>query len=334
MFQKSYHTVDLSKYSFLVTGGAGFVGSNIVEYLLKYGAGKVRVIDNLITGFKANILKYKEFPNFEFIEGDIKDDTILTSLFDNIDYVLHQAALGSVPRSIENPIPTNEANITGFIKILFYAKQANVKRIVYASSSSVYGDNTQLPKKEEYIGKPLSPYGVTKIADELYADVFAKTYNMEIIGLRYFNIFGPKQNPKGPYAAVIPLFIEALLNNKQPNIYGDGEQLRDFTFVENAVQANIKAVFTENKEALNQIFNIAYGSCVSVNELFNTIKKHTDSELQPNYLPPRKGDIVKSYADISKAGRMLNYKPEINIEEGLKKTLKWYKENIKAFQTS
>ena len=327
MFDKPYHTENLSNYSFLITGGAGFIGSNLVEYLLKYKAGKVRVIDNLITGFQENINQFEANPAFEFIKGDISDYNVALNAVQGIDFVLHQAALGSVPRSIEKPLDTNNHNVNGFLNILFAAKEAKVKRTVYASSSSVYGDSVKLPKKEDEIGRPLSPYAVTKRTDELYADVFARTYDMEIIGLRYFNIFGPKQNPKGPYAAVIPLFIEALLNNKSPNIFGDGEQLRDFTFVENAVQANIKAVFCQDKNAINQIFNIAFGSCVSVNQLFNDIKALIGSDISPVYKPERKGDIRKSFADISKANTFLNYSPEVNISKGIELTIDWFNSN-------
>jgi UDP-N-acetylglucosamine/UDP-N-acetylgalactosamine 4-epimerase len=327
MFDKPYHSEDLSRYSFLVTGGAGFVGSNLVEYLLKYKAGKVRVIDNLITGFQHNLQQFEGNPSFEFIIGDISDYNVAFNAVKGIDFVLHQAALGSVPRSIESPLDTNNHNINGSLNILFAAKELKVRRTVYASSSSVYGDSAKLPKKEEELGKPLSPYAVTKLADELYADVFARTYDMEIIGLRYFNIFGPKQNPKGPYAAVIPLFIEALLNNRQPNIYGDGEQLRDFTFIENAVQANIKALFCKYSafNIQHPTFNIAYGNCVSVNQLFEQIKQLTGSSLSPVYLPERKGDIRKSFADISKARTILDYNPEYDTAKGLELTLDWFR---------
>lgn len=332
MFEKAYHSEDLSKYSFLVTGGAGFVGSNIVEYLLKYKAGKVRVIDNLITGFEHNLKQYKDNSAFEFMQADMCDYDAAFKAVSGIDIVLHQAALGSVPRSVEKPIDTNAHNVNGFLNIMFAAKEAKVKRVVYASSSSVYGDSKKLPKREDEIGNPLSPYAVTKRADELYADVFAKTYDMEIIGLRYFNIFGPRQNPKGPYAAVIPLFIEALLNNRAPVIFGDGEQLRDFTFVENAVQANIKAAFCPNKNALNQIFNIAYGQSVSVNQLFQTIKQHTAATVEPVYKAERKGDIRQSFADTTKAQTLLDYHPGIDISKGLEITLDWFKANAEMLK--
>ncbi len=329
MFDKPFHTSNISEFSFLVTGGSGFIGSNIVEYLIKYNAGKVRVIDNLSTGFKNNIATYLASPTFEFLEEDICNYESCLKACDGIDYILHQGALGSVPRSIKNPIDSNKVNVEGTLNIFFAAKEKKVKRIVYASSSSVYGNSKELPKTEDRIGKPLSPYAVTKLANEIYADVFSKTYNMEIIGLRYFNIFGPKQNPAGPYAAVIPLFIDALLNNNSPLIFGDGEQMRDFTFVENAVQANIKALFTENKDALNQVFNIAVSEKTSVNQLFNILKTLTGSSLVSIHKEERVGDIKNSFADISKAKAMLGYNPEVRIEEGLKITLDSFIKNFR-----
>ena len=332
MYEKAFHQENLADCSFLVTGGAGFIGSNIVEYLLKYNAGKVRVIDNLITGFEHNLKQYAGNPAFEFIQGDISDYNVAFNAVKGIDIVLHQAALGSVPRSVEKPIDTNNHNVNGFLNILFAAKEEKVKRFVYASSSSVYGDSVKLPKKEDEIGNPLSPYAVTKRADELYANVFAKTYDMEIIGLRYFNIFGPRQNPKGPYAAVIPLFIEAILDNRSANIFGDGEQLRDFTFVENAVQANIKAAFCKDKSALGQVFNIAYGSCVSVNQLFENIRQLLGADVKPTYKPERKGDIRQSFADISKAKNILGYHPEVDINTGIELTLNWFRQNLSVLK--
>ena len=324
MYEQKFHTKDLSKHSFLVTGGAGFIGSNIVEYLLKYNAGKVVVLDNLATGFEENLKPFFAQSNFKFIVGDICDLKTCKQAMDGIDFVFHQAALGSVPRSIENPIATHNANASGFLSVLVAAKNAGVKRIVYASSSSVYGDSVESPKREENIGKPLSPYAVTKLINEFYADIFARTYNMEIIGLRYFNIFGPKQNPKGEYAAAIPLFIDGLLNNKPVFINGDGEQSRDFTFVENAVQGNIKAMFCEDKNSLGQVFNIAVGEKISVNDLFNTLKKITGAQLNATYRDERKGDVKNSLADISKAKNILGYSPSVFVEEGLKKTLEWF----------
>ncbi|MDP4267310.1 MAG: NAD-dependent epimerase/dehydratase family protein, partial [Bacteroidota bacterium] len=233
MYKKPFHNTELSRYSFLVTGGAGFIGSNIVEYLIRYGAGKVRVVDNLSTGYKQNIEEYLDNPSFEFIEENICNIEVCNRAATGMDFIIHQAALGSVSRSVENPIGTNESNVTGFLNILQSAKDNKIKRVVYASSSSVYGDNETLPKIEENVGNPLSPYAVSKLVNELYAGVFARIYGMEIIGLRYFNVFGPRQSPKGPYAAVVPLFIDAMKNSVSPFIFGDGEQSRDFTFVEN-----------------------------------------------------------------------------------------------------
>ncbi len=324
MYDFPFHTSDLSKYSFLVTGGAGFIGSNLVEYLLKHKAKKVVVLDNLSTGFEENIRPYLSLYNFKFIQNNICDVNGCMNAFHGIDFVFHQAALGSVPRSIENPIATHNANASGFLSVLVAAKNSGVKRIVYASSSSVYGDSTESPKREEKIGKPLSPYAVSKVVNEFYADIFSRTYNMEIIGLRYFNIFGPRQNPRGAYAAAIPLFIDGLLKNKPVFINGDGEQSRDFTFVENAVQANIKAMFCENKNALGQVFNIAVGEKISVNELFNTLKKITGSSLNAIYREERRGDVKNSLADISRAKTILGYEPTVFVEEGLRKTVEWF----------
>lgn len=325
LYSNAYHKEDLSKYSFLVTGGGGFVGSNIVEYLLKYNAARVRVLDNFSTGFRENIEPFVADNKFELIEGDIVDINVCRKACAEVDFVIHQAALGSVPRSIKDPISTNNNNITGFLNMLVAARDAKVKRLVYASSSSVFGDSPVLPKKEENIGNLLSPYAVTKRVNELYADVFYKVYGMELIGLRYFNIFGPRQNPAGPYAAVIPLFFENIINNVSPQIDGDGEQTRDFTFVENAVQANIKAVFCNNSEALGSVFNIACGDSTSINELFYNICSIVKSDVKPVYREARQGDIRQSLADISKAKDILGYLPQINIKEGLKLSYNWYK---------
>ncbi len=325
MYSTPFHTIDLSNKTFLVTGGAGFIGSNLVEYLFKYNAKKVVVLDNLATGFEENLKLYLSLPNFEFIKGDICNIDDCHKACKGVDYVFHEAALGSVPRSIQNPIATHNVNATGFINVLIAARDANVKRVVYASSSSVYGDSKILPKLENQIGKQLSPYAVSKMTNELYGEIFAKTYNMEIIGLRYFNIFGPRQNPQGEYAAAIPLFINALLNNRAPAINGDGEQTRDFTFVENAVQANIKAMFEQNIKTEGTVFNIAVGERVSLNQLIEILKKLIGTKIQQTFRADRPGDVRDSLADISKAQTTLNYQPKIKIEEGLKYTLDWFK---------
>jgi len=327
MYNNPFHTIDLSNKTILVTGGAGFIGSNIVEYLLKYNPKKIVVLDNLATGFEENVQLFSSFKNYEFINGNICNIDDCHKACKNVDYVFHQAALGSVPRSIKDPIATHNVNATGFINVLIAARDAKVKRVVYASSSSVYGDSKVLPKVEEQIGKQLSPYAVSKMTNELYGEIFAKTYNMEIIGLRYFNIFGPRQNPQGEYAAAIPLFINALLNNQSPYINGDGEQTRDFTFVENAVQANIKAMFTADINTTGDEFNIAVGERVSLNQLVSIIKKLTNASVDAIHREDRAGDIRDSLADISKAKKYLGYEPAVKIEEGLKYTLEWFNSN-------
>jgi len=311
----------------LVTGGAGFIGCNLVEALLsKPEVTSVRVLDNLATGSARNIEPFLNNNRFEFIEGDIRSYETCVAACAGIDLISHQAALGSVPRSINDPLTTNNVNITGTLNIFTAAKEGRVKRVVYAASSSTYGDHPGLPKVEDRIGNPLSPYAVTKYVNELYANVYASVYGMELTGLRYFNIFGPRQNPQGAYAAVIPLFVKAILNNAPPVINGDGEHSRDFTYVANAVQANIKALFTENSAAMNQVYNIACGAQTSLNELFETLKEIAGSDLAPKYGPARKGDVKHSLADISKAATLLNYQPEVSVREGLKQTFEWYRE--------
>jgi UDP-N-acetylglucosamine 4-epimerase len=322
MYQTKYHTADLSQLKFLVTGGAGFIGSNLVEYLLKYGAAQVRVLDNFSTGFDENLAGFKSNPAFELLEGDIRDAETCKKAVAGIDYVSHQAALGSIPRSIDDPVTTNEVNVSGFLNVLNAVKDSNhVKRFVYACSSSTYGDSKELPKREEVIGEPLSPYALTKYVNELYADVFAKTYGIKSVGLRYFNIFGPRQSPKGAYAAVVPLFVQAVKDGQPVKMNGDGEQTRDFTFVENAVQANIKAFFAENEAALNQVYNIAFGQKTSLNQLLSKIGKYTGKAAVANYAAHRKGDVRDSLADISKAQELLDYRPLFNVDEGIKLTL-------------
>lgn len=312
----------------LVTGGAGFIGSNLVAALLHdKRVSFVRVLDNLATGSLQNIEEFTTDPRFDFIEGDIRDYQTCLQACEGIDRVTHQAALGSVPRSINDPLTTNGVNITGTLNMFTAAKEKGISRVVYAASSSTYGDHPGLPKVEDIIGKPLSPYAVTKYVNELYAQVYGNLYGVEFIGLRYFNIFGPKQNPNGPYAAVIPLFAEALLNNKPPTINGDGSHSRDFTFVANAVQANILALFTENDKAVNQVYNIACGHQTSLLQLFDYLKKEAASTLQPLLGPERKGDVKHSLADISKARQLLGYDPSVSVEEGLAHTFSWYKKN-------
>jgi UDP-N-acetylglucosamine/UDP-N-acetylgalactosamine 4-epimerase len=314
----------------LITGGAGFIGSNLAEELLQHEkVTAVRVLDNLSTGLMKNISSFIGHPKFEFNEGDIRDYTTCLAACNNIDLISHQAALGSVPRSINDPLTTNEVNITGTLNIFTAAKEKNIKRVVYAASSSTYGDHPGLPKTEDKIGNPLSPYAVTKYVNELYARVYANLYGMEFIGLRYFNIFGPKQDPHGPYAAVIPLFAEALLNNKPPTINGDGSHSRDFTYVDNAVKANLLSLFTSNKEAINQVYNIACGIKTSLLELFEGLKKEAASSLQPIHGPERTGDVKHSMADISKAEKLLGYSVKVPVGEGLQKTFQWYKEQHK-----
>lgn len=323
MYETKYHTEDLSSFSVLVTGGAGFIGSNIVEYLLKYNIGKVRILDNLSTGYLSNLEKYLPLANVEFIEGDIRNLNTCEKACEGIDFVLHQAALGSVPRSISDPITTNDVNITGFLNMLMAVKGSSVKRMVYAASSSTYGDSKELPKVEERIGKPLSPYAVTKYVNELYADVFSKTYGIEVIGLRYFNVFGPRQNLKGPYAAVIPLFIEAALKNESPTINGDGETSRDFTFIENAVQANIKAMLAADIKK-HEVCNIAFGERTTLNMLWEYITNVAGIDSKPNYQNERAGDVRHSLANINKASELIQYKPLYSVLDGIKITYNWY----------
>jgi len=320
----------------LITGGAGFIGCNVVQALLNNEkVSLVRVFDNLSTGSLSNLTSFENNPKFQFVEADIRDYEQCCAACKAIDLISHQAALGSVPRSVQDPLTTNAVNITGTLNIFNAAKENKVKRVVYAASSSTYGDQPDLPKKEEKIGNPLSPYAVTKYVNELYARVYSNTYGLELIGLRYFNVFGPRQNPAGPYAAVIPLFIEALLNKKPPVINGDGSHSRDFTYIDNAVQANILALFTNSIDAVNQVYNIACGEQTSLSQLYEYLRKEANSDLLPIHAPDRKGDIKHSLADISKANRLLNYNPSVNVKEGLHKTFTWYRErdNKRAAET-
>ncbi len=319
-----------AKKNILVTGGAGFIGSNLCDALLNdERVNKVRVLDNLATGSKKNIEHLFSNPRFEFIEGDIRGYETCQKVCEEIDMVSHQAALGSVPRSINDPITTNAVNISGTLNIFTAAKEKGISKIVYAASSSTYGDSHSLPKVEHIIGKPLSPYAITKLVNELYADVFHSLYGTNFIGLRYFNVFGPRQNPNGAYAAVIPLFAKAVLQNQSPFINGDGEQSRDFTYVANAVQANIKALFNENKDAWNEVYNVACGEQNTVNQLFNSLKEFSpNKDLKPTHRETRTGDVRHSLANISKAQRLLNYHPETKLKDGLRLVIEWYEKNL------
>ncbi len=322
----NFHNSDLGSSSFLITGGAGFIGSHIAEYLLKNGAGKVRVLDNFSNGFQSNLDVLVPYAGFEFIEGDIRDLETCRKAGVGINYVSHQAALGSVPRSIQDPSSTNDVNVGGFVNILKAAVENNVRQFVYASSSSVYGDEPTLPKKEDRIGNCLSPYAVSKRADELYAAVFANAYGIPVLGFRYFNIFGPRQDPDGPYAAVIPLFVKAIMNNTSAFINGDGEQTRDFTYVANAVQVNVKGMLSENTVAKNQVYNVAVGEKYSVNFLYNSIKEYLKSDVLATHREPRDGDIRNSLADISRAKNLLGYEPTMDFKSGLVKTIEYFKD--------
>lgn len=320
-----FHSKNIASDAFLVTGGAGFIGSHIAEYLLKNGAGKVRVLDNMVNGFETNLAILKQFPAFEFMEGDIRNADTCQAACKGMDYVSHQAALGSVPRSIKEPVYFNEVNVGGFVNILKASVDHGIKQLVYASSSSVYGDEPTLPKKEEKTGRCLSPYAATKKTNELYAQVFADVYGLKIMGFRYFNIFGPRQDPDGPYAAVIPLFVKGILKRIPVYINGDGEQTRDFTFVENAVQINIKGMLTGNEAALNKVYNVAVGDRFSVNYLYETCKSQLNSDWEPTYREPRHGDIRHSQADISLAKGLLDYQPTKKFEAGLIDTIDYFK---------
>ena len=317
--------------TFLITGGAGFIGSNMVELLLNKGAKHVRVLDNLSNGYHSNIEPFLGHLNFEFIKGDIRDLETCKKAVDGIDYISHQAALGSVPRSVEDPITSNDVNIGGHLNMLVAAKESiQLIRMVYAASSSSFGDSEALPKVEGNEGKPLSPYAVTKWVNELYGDVFSRVYGLHTIGLRYFNIFGPKQNPNNPYAAVIPLFMKAALEGTSPKINGDGTNSRDFTYVENALQANLKAMLETPNLEKHEVVNIAVGDRTNLLELWQAIANAGGTDVQPIFCPPRAGDIPHSLASIEKAKKLFGYDPLVRLPEGVQRTFDWFKDNFKA----
>lgn len=318
-----------NKVKLLITGGAGFIGSNLVEHFLADDRiGLVRVLDNLSNGYLKNIEGFITHPKFEFIEGDIRDYNMCLKACEGIDKISHQAALGSVPRSIENPMQSTEVNILGTVNLMYAAVEQKVERIVLAFSSSTYGDHPDLPKVEENIGNPLSPYAVTKASVEQFADVFGKTYGLNWIGLRYFNVFGPKQNPDNPYAAVIPIFTKAFLTGGGITVNGDGETSRDFTYVQNAVKMNELSLFTSNQDALNQIYNTACSDRISLNQMIGELAKATKATINVLYGPERKGDVKHSEASIEKAKKNLGYNPEYSFKNGLLETIEWYKNNI------
>ncbi len=317
----------------LVTGGAGFIGSNLVETLLSQN-NQVVVLDNFMTGKRENIAPFAGNSAFTLIEGDIRDMAVCRKAVEGIDYVLHEAALGAVPRSIKDPMTSTEVNISGFVNMLFASQEAKVKRFVYAASSSVYGDSRTLPKVEDNIGKPLSPYAITKYVNELYAENFSRLYGIETVGLRYFNVFGRRQDPFGAYAAVIPKFVISLMKHRSPVINGDGEYSRDFTYVDNAVQANQLALLADNPAAVNQVYNVAFGERTTLNQLFVYLREvlsEFDPQIagvEPEYGPTRAGDIPHSLADIGKAKTLLGYAPQFNVKQGLKQAAKWYFDHL------
>ncbi|AZB28235.1 SDR family oxidoreductase [Chryseobacterium balustinum] len=318
----------------LITGGAGFIGSNLTEYFLNKGYNVV-CLDNFATGHRHNIEVFLQDPNYQLIEGDIRDFPTCQKAVEGVDYVLHQAALGSVPRSIKDPTTSNDVNVSGFLNMLIAVRDAKVKRFVYAASSSTYGDSESLPKVEDVIGKPLSPYAITKYVNELYADVFSRTYGIECIGLRYFNVFGRRQDPNGAYAAVIPLFVKQLMNHESPTINGTGDYSRDFTYIDNVIQMNELAMLTDNPDAINTVYNTAVGDRTTLNDLVTHLKKHLSNfdkkitDINITYGPNRIGDIPHSLASIEKAQSLLNYKPTHTIDLGLGEAVKWYWENLK-----
>ena len=324
----------LNSKNILVTGGAGFIGSNLCEELINLGAN-VTCLDNFSTGFRENLDAIKDHPNFKLIEGDIRNLEDCKLACENQDFVLHEAALGSVPRSINDPITSNDVNVGGFLNMLVAARDANVKRFVYAASSSTYGDSESLPKVEDVIGKPLSPYAITKYVNELYADVFKRTYDFDTIGLRYFNVFGRKQNPNGAYAAVIPKFVMQLMNHESPVINGGGEYSRDFTYIDNVILMNLLALTSDNSESVNQVYNTAFGERTTLNDLVSNLKEYLSdfdpkiADVEVIYGDYRKGDVPHSLASIDKAKKLLEYQPKHSMKEGLKEAVKWYWNNLK-----
>ena len=318
----------------LITGGAGFIGSNLTEHFLDRGH-QVVVLDNFATGHRHNLAPYEGNANFELIEGDIRNTADCERAVQGVDYVLHQAALGSVPRSIKDPQTSNEVNVSGFLNMLVAARDAGVKRFIYAASSSTYGDSENLPKVEDVIGKPLSPYAITKYVNELYAEIFSKTYGMETIGLRYFNVFGRRQDPNGAYAAVIPKFVMQFMEHESPVINGKGDYSRDFTYIDNVIQMNEKAMLTDNPEAVNTVYNTAVGDRTTLNELVGHLKElltEYDPEIakvEVVHGPNRQGDIPHSLASVDKARQLLGYEPTHVIREGLQEAVKWYWDNLK-----
>ncbi len=323
-----------SKTTILITGGAGFIGTNLCEYFLSKGYFVV-CFDNFATGHKHNIAEFLEFENFKLIEGDMRDLEQCKNAVIGVDYVLHQAALGSVPRSINDPITSNEVNVSGFLNMLVASRDAGVKRFVYAASSSTYGDSEALPKVEDTIGKPLSPYAITKYVNELYAEIFSNTYGFETIGLRYFNVFGRRQDPNGAYAAVIPKFVMQLMNHESPIINGDGNFSRDFTYIDNVIQMNELAMLTQNPEAVNTVYNTAFGDRTTLNDMVSYLKEYLSeydsaiATIEVVHGPNRAGDIPHSLASIDKAKRLLNYTPNYSFQSGLKEAVKWYWDNLK-----
>ena len=322
------------KSSILITGGAGFIGSNLCDYFLSKGH-LVVCLDNFATGHRHNLKDFIDHPNFRLIEGDIRNLSDCQQAVQGVDYVLHEAALGSVPRSINDPITTNDVNVSGFLNMLVASRDAGVKRFVYAASSSTYGDSVGLPKVEDVIGKPLSPYAITKYVNELYAEIFSRTYGLETIGLRYFNVFGRKQDPNGAYAAVIPKFVMQLMQLESPKINGDGNYSRDFTYIDNVIQMNELALSTNNKEAINTVFNTAYGDRNTLNNLVDYLKEYLSvyderiANVAIEYGPNRAGDIPHSLASIDKARKLLGYDPQFSLQKGLQEAVNWYWENLK-----